>query len=356
MKRAERAQRWWVILTLLAVGCASETLREQSLGHVEAPLAVDRHLELATRYAPWIYHAFHPSKGRQDVPTRVDFDGNLRGDDNWEHLPRFELPPVVSYALLETETHWFIAYHLFHPRDWSYARIGLHETHENDGENLQVVIEKRRGRVVFLWTQAHYFGAVHANQGVGPKEESVRGPLLLVNDAGEPDPHGTHAAVYVQAYGHGIYGAKDPCLDLRVRPGGEVESDESIWILRPADEGEDTPEPSLTPGEVRYHLESTVTKLWPGLADGTLVGEGGLFDGTRHLKRPQIEVDVPRYYEGNRFSGPFGPDRGISPFALCFSFFSDHIGALFFDPANRYPEVLDLPQPWSRTYVGYPFN
>ena len=44
--------------------------------------------------------------GRQDVPTRVDFDGNLRGDDNWESLPRFALPPTVYYAAFHTAQFW----------------------------------------------------------------------------------------------------------------------------------------------------------------------------------------------------------------------------------------------------------
>ena len=37
------------------------------------------------------------------------------------------------------------------------------------------------------------------------------------------------------------------------------------------------------------------------------------------------------------------------------SFWGDQIGALLFDPANRYPELIEVPAPWSRRYMSYPF-
>ena len=142
-----------------------EPLRVDPLRTVGIPPVVDERVELAKLYAPWIYHAVHPTKGRQDLPTRIDFDGNLRGADNWESFPFYELPPTVYYAVVETETHWFLTYHLFHPRDWEHVRLGLHRTHENDGENLQVVVDKRSEHVVLLFTQAHFAGGVYANPG-----------------------------------------------------------------------------------------------------------------------------------------------------------------------------------------------
>ena len=96
-------------------------------------------------------------------------------------------------------------------------------------------------------------------------------------------------------------------------------------------------------------------RIWPGLRDGTLVGEDGLFDGALRYRGPQIDVGVPRYYEGDRFSGPFGADRGIAPFAVDFRFGEGEVGALFFDPARRYAECLVVPQPWSLEYEDYPF-
>ena len=115
-------------------------------------------------------------------------------------------------------------------------------------------------------------------------------------------------------------------------------------------------EPALEDGRVvPYALESTTAKLWPGLADGSLVGRGGLVDGALPLASAQGALEVPRYYEGDRFSGPFGPDRGISPFAVDFRFGAGQVGALFFDPARRYAERLSVPDAWSTSYRDYPF-
>jgi len=346
----------WLCLTNCSGG---GELRRDPLRTVTAPVQSDRHLELARRYAPWIYHEVHPERGRQDLPTRVDFDGDLRGAGNWEHMADYELPPTVYYAVLETETHWFLSYHLFHPRDWSYLRVGFNETHENDGENLQVVVSKAAQRPVLLFTQAHFFGEVHANPDAGfaAGEEGLTAPILTLDSRGVPDAAGPHVGVFVEGYGHGIYGALDPSLELEVGADGATRFAGSGIVFRPARDGEATPEPDpTTPGQVvAYRLASTERTLWPGLRDGSLIGEGGLLDGPSRLEREVIQLEVPRFYEADRFSGIFGPDRGISPFAVCFSFWSDQIGALYFDPANRYPEVLQVPEPWSRTYVDYPY-
>ena len=88
--------------------------------------AKDEHLELARTYAPWIFHAVHPTKGRQDFLAPIDFDGDLNGENNWESFPHYELIPTVYYACVESATHRFLTYHLFHPRDWTSFDIGLH--------------------------------------------------------------------------------------------------------------------------------------------------------------------------------------------------------------------------------------
>jgi len=346
----------WIALLNAPVGA----LREAQPGHNSRPLVVDKELSIARRFAPYVYHSIHPTGGRQDIPTRVDFDGDLVGANSWENMPNFELPPTVYYAVLETETHTFIAYHLFHPRDWSYLRIGINLTHENDGENFAVVVDKARSEPVLLFTQAHYFGRAYANSsaGFGDGKEHLRGPLLLLDEQGRPSPKGRHVGVYVEEMGHGIYGAKDPSVDLTVDAQGGARFGTAGMTLRPARAGDVVAEPrGPLPGVTApYQLESTSAKLWPLLAAGRLTGEGRLLDGAVSLDRPFIKIELPRFYEADRFSGLFGSDRGIAPFALCFSFWSGQIGALFFDPAGRYPELLKVPQPWSTKYLRYPFK
>jgi hypothetical protein len=337
---------------------ACSALRVEPVVRRSGPPLVDEHLELARAYAPWIFHAVHPSRGRQDLPAPVDFDGDLDGGNNWEHLPSCELVPTAGYSVLETATHWFVTWHLFHPRDWELIDLGVHLTHEGDGENLQVVVDKASGDVVLLYTQAHYRGGAYARGGAGfaDGEEELRGEPLLLDESGRPDPRGRHAAVFVESRGHGIYGAGDSCAEVALDAEGRVSFEGHGIVLRPARAGEAVSEPALDALEpVPYQLESMVAKLWPLHLRGELCGEGRLLDGPWPYRDGRVEVDVPRYHEGDRFSGPLGPDRGISPYAVDYGWKKGVLGALYFDPARRHAEVLKVPEPWSLEYVGYPF-
>lgn len=344
-----------VCLALLN-GC-STPLRVDPLVDRTPEATVDDRLELARRYAPWVLKEMHPTKGRQDVCAPVDFDGDFDGENNWETYSTHRLVPTVYYAVLESETHWFIAYHLFHPRDWTTFDLGVHLTHENDGENLQVVVEKESDRVVLLYAQAHYDGRAYADGAkIRGGAYPLCGDVFVVDDDGRPNGDGRHACVFVEWGGHGIYGVTDADAKARIDASGAVTFDEHGRVFRPAADGEpvEEPEPSAN-GPVAYRLESTTAKLWPLLRDGSLVGEGRLLDGAVRLETPETVIDVPRYYEADRYSGPLGPDRGISPFALDFTFDPGRVGALFFDPARRYAECLAIQGVWSTRYVDNPF-
>ena len=106
---------------LLNLTCAGPLVVEP-LGVNDAPPVVDGHLHRRGAIGG-IYHAVHPTKGRQDA--ELDFDGDLRGRQLGELRP---LPPCRRpfYAFLETETHWFLTYggSLVHPRDWEHVRRG----------------------------------------------------------------------------------------------------------------------------------------------------------------------------------------------------------------------------------------
>jgi len=334
--------------------CSATPLRVDPLERRCTEPVVDADLELARRYAPWVFHEVHAGGGRQDLPAPVDFDGNLSGDDDWESFPRCELVPTLYYARLATATHDFLTYHVFHPRDWEPFELpGLHLTHEGDGENLQVVVERASGRVVLLFTQAHYRGDAVAPRGeLGFREEA---PLLLFDDAGRLAADGTHAGVFVESKGHGIYALGDARARV-VRDDGPPRFEREGLVLRPARPGEAVAEPALdAAGPVPYRLESTTAKLWPGVRSGELVGPGRRFDGTVPYEDARVSIELPRFHRGNRFSGPFGPSRGISPFAVDFGWRTGTLGALFFDPAGRYAEVLGA-EGWSQAYEGYPFS
>lgn len=325
-----------------------------------AEIAHEQLTPIVDRYAPFIYASTEKCGGRQDIITNNDFDGDLAGNNNWENFERFELKPTVYYAILETETHYFISYHLFHPRDWDHFTFWLNDTHENDGENFQVIIRKGDGRVVLLWTQAHYRSRVHTRPGSGIEAGAVRiaADFQTVDDGGIPSEIGTHACVFVESQGHGIYGTLDTDSEARLNADGSYGfKGKSGLLFRPARDGEGVREPgNISSGESAYQLDSITVKLWPLLRDGKLTGDGKLLDGSYRYQDELVDIkQVPRFYDANRFSGPFGSDRGISPFALDFTFKRGTLGALFFNPAKRYAERLKISNAWSLRYINYPF-
>ena len=296
--------------------------------------ATERLTRIVELYAPFIYAATDESSGRQDIISNIDFDGDLVGNNNWENFDRFELTPTVYYAILETQTHYFVSYHLFHPRDWNHFTFWLNDTHENDGENFQVVVRKADGRVVLLWTQAHYRSSVYAAPGSGLESGATRiaGEFQTVDSNGVPDEKGTHACVFVESQGHGIYGTLGSDSEARVGADGSFRFIGGSGLLfRPVRPGEEASEPLETSsGSVAYQLDSITVKLWPALRDGQLTGAGKLLDGSYGYQDEFVDIgEVPRFYDGNRISGPFGSDRGISPFALDFSFERGTLGGVF---------------------------
>lgn len=362
-RRLKYFYRTAIFALLSLVGSNAHQLSQARVPEFEnrgsAP-AIEPLTPVVERYAPFIYHATERHGGRQDVISNNDFDGDLVGNNNWDNFQKFQLKPTVYYAVLETETHYFISYHLFHPKDWNHFTFWLNDTHENDGENFQVVVRKSDSRPVLLWTQAHYKSCVYIRAGSGIESASTKivGWFQAVDSNGVPSESGEHAAVFVESQGHGIYGTMDSISEVSLKDDGSYSfKGKSGLLFRPARPGEHVREPEQTSaGAIAYQLDSITVKLWPLLRDEKLTGDGRLLDGSYAYKDEFVDIkEVPRFYDGNRFSGPFGSDRGISPFALDFSFGRGTLGALFFNPAKRYSERLKISDPWSRQYIDYPF-
>lgn len=289
---------------------------------------------LAELVAPWILHETDATLGRQDIPTAMDFDGDNEARDNWEEMPRFELLPTVYYTVVETETHYFVSYHLYHPRDWTRVPLGLQDTHEGDGENAQVVVDKSTMSAVILTTQAHYdmWSYSTGAAGVSHGAQTMRGDFEIISG---------HPVIYVESGGHGIYGSHDPRAANRLaHPAAPVVT------YRPAEIGEPVREPGAPWNEtMRYRLVSLPAYLDKNTAQPSLFAGGGSYEG--HM--------TPRYHAGDRYSGPLGNSRGISPFALGYGWSRGEIGSLFWSPAERYQEALTIEGNWSATYVSHPF-
>ena len=114
--------------------------------------------EIAVHYAPEIHAAVNvllSDSGRGDFLAAADFDGDWKAINNWEHMTEYPLLATVYYSVQETDTHYFVGYYFYHPRD--DAEIWL-DRHENDFEGIMLAIPKEEGRFaapIAMYTQGH---------------------------------------------------------------------------------------------------------------------------------------------------------------------------------------------------------
>jgi hypothetical protein len=188
----------------------------------DKPADADR--EIAARFAPIFYQALG-DRPRSDYITNFDFDGDWRGDNNWENGGNESIPlnAYIYYSVAETSTHYFIQYAVFHPRDYKggevrgailseliregvkrggkYDPTGLADeatlAHENDMEGALVTVEKKgknldHAQVRFVETLHHNTYSHYAAAGV---EQETFSAISLEEQ---------HPVLYIEPKGHGI--------------------------------------------------------------------------------------------------------------------------------------------------------
>lgn len=167
------------------------------------------HQEIAEHWAPVWYQDTDDTDAQADYITAFDFDGDTISQNNWEnlHTEAADLSAVIYWSLVETETHWFVLYADFHPRDWTEDCDPLvpflsSPCHENDMEGAMVVIRKdgsEWGQFQVLYTEAHNALHIFTNDsgitaGSSPNLESA---AVSFED-------GSHPELYVESKGHGV--------------------------------------------------------------------------------------------------------------------------------------------------------
>jgi hypothetical protein len=331
-----------------------------------AQTAGDR--EIASRFAPTFYQALgdHP---RADYITNFNFDGDWRGDNNWQHAddPRFALKAYVYYAVSETATHYFIHYAVFHPRDYKgggrrgpllseairegvkrggkYDPTGLSAeavlAHENDMEGCLVVVAKGGGakaaQVTMVETLSHDRFLRYVPEG---------NPLV---GFGRISVRHDRPQLYVEPRGHGIT-AYAP--DEKSR-GGETLTYQFEGRAGNPEEAKD--------GRTGYELLPLLTTLWPLARKGVGVTYGA-------AQTYQLPAAAPRrsagatsrkanVTAGSAFLGKVGaPNMARPPWG-----WHDRDeraappGQWFFDPANTIKRHFGLGADFLTEYLHAPF-
>jgi hypothetical protein len=304
------------LATLVLAGCALPALT----GAADSSAF---HQELARHYAPVIHQGVASD---QDFITAIDFDGDWIGNNNWENQPGGDLSAYVYYSVVETESHWFLFYSLFHPRD--YTGDPCEDTggcHENDMESIQVVVAKdgtQYGHLQVVQTLAHrniYLYAI--DPAVGQNALKVSGSV---------DLEGNHPIVYVETFGHGIYAHRQILVPYRV-------------VYRVGEQAE-VPE-GLKDEDVSYQLVPIYDTLW---AHRDEIGPGRAFDEPFDYRGHTLPaaIDGDDYGE-DRANTPWGYDQDTGETLLP--------GDWFLDPARALAYHARFEDEFSTTYVYNPY-
>jgi hypothetical protein len=183
---------------------ANAPARRRPEKHTFGPLGIslDPYRDLAEHYAPLLAQEtwFDP---KADYPTRFDYDGDWDGSNNWDSLEEGTSQAYVYYTAMETPTHWFLVYNVFHPRDYSDKCVAG-SCHENDNEGLILAIAKdgsQYGRLQVMETLAHNnIYSYTADSRIRGGVHSINGPIELYQES--------HPVVFIESGGHGIYGSR----------------------------------------------------------------------------------------------------------------------------------------------------
>ncbi|HZG53895.1 MAG TPA: hypothetical protein VEZ40_17455 [Pyrinomonadaceae bacterium] len=330
--------------------------------------------EIASQFAP-VFHQSLGDQRRHDYITNFDFDGDWRGDNNWDNADntRYPLRAYVYYAVSETPTHFFIHYAVFHPRDYKgsgtggrilseiiregvrhggrYDPTGLSGdavlAHENDMEGCLVVAAKagaelREARVVFVETMAHdRFLKYVPDAAAGDKRAFDEVRL----DAGRPE-------LYVEAKGHGVL-----AFD-----GGEKQRQSNGKLVYKFTGRADDPEKSASASaEIGYALLPLSTTLWPRARGGvnqtfgTTYHYGARSFSTAHNPARRMNVNLGAL--GATFRGNKGAPNAARPPWGWFDR-GDRGGARgewFFDPAVTVKRHFKPGGDFSVAYTHAPF-
>jgi len=142
--------------TQVTVAADAATRRAVEKSEFAAAADTNRYRKLAEKWAPFVAQEtwWQP---KADIPTRFDFDGDWNGDNNWDNMDAGTSQAYVHYAAVETNSHWFLHYNFFHPRDYSDNCIAG-TCHENDNEGIILTVRKdgsEFGSLELMETLAH---------------------------------------------------------------------------------------------------------------------------------------------------------------------------------------------------------
>jgi hypothetical protein len=277
-----------------------------------------------------------------DYITRIDYDGDYVGNNNWDNLgypsKARPLPAYVYYSVLETSTHYFICYALYHPADDFICGTGL--SHENDLEGIVMCVKKdgnTYGDLRMVQLQAHhdfYKYTPPGETGIENGDDDINGTIGI--DYTYP---GVHPVVYVEGGGHGLrHEDTGGWLSVRYYYTGNAEDpDIAGW------------------GLCGYDLLSIFAEMWEQRTN--CCGEWHLFDNRGDYTQWGFDVQgLGMNFDGD--SGTEGLDKSSPPWN-----WDDNddggdwlSGDWFMHSAGYHYYRFGWEEPFSTNYIFHPFG
>lgn len=175
------------------------------------------HGDILARYAPYLVQELQCTEFG-DYPTCFNYDGNYTAADNWDHLgidcgsdcdsydggcrSGFPLPAYLYGSVIETGTHYFLCYAVFHPADDFHCNFFQHE---NDLEGIVMMVLKdgsdygRLRMVQLFWHIGFYEFVPPGSEGIYETNDAINGEIELIDG---------HPVVYIEGGGHGLCSGK----------------------------------------------------------------------------------------------------------------------------------------------------
>jgi hypothetical protein len=371
-----------ILITTPFVGLSQSKKKGAATKTTYGAASVARDREVAAAFAPVFYQGLGDNS-RADFITNFDFDGDWRGDNNWDNAEdrRFPMRAYVYYAVSETPTHFFIHYAVFHARDYKgggmggallseviregvrrggkYDPTGLSSeavlAHENDMEGCLVVAAKSgedptRARVVYVETLGHdRFQKYTADSDAAP------GFKRFASEGGRP-------LLYVEPKGHGVsaYGE-----ERRAKDSTDAGSDDSgarrVLVYRYEGRAGDA-ESAGERGEVGYDLLPLYTTLWPRARRGAnetfgVARDFGTLSASAFVGGKASSRRITLGKLGAAFRGRIGAANAARPPWGWFDRTERDVtpGSWFFDPAATIKRDFKAGEDFSLAYTHAPF-
>lgn len=284
--------------------------------------------DLVKRWAPIHYMDVdrtgqYSEGGKSDYITAINYDGDWNALNNWDNLPNYSnsLTAHCYYSVVETDTHWFITYAFFHPRDWTDVFFLYYfDQHENDLEGVLMAVKKdgsQYGALQGAVTVSHsdFFSYNVPGSGLTSGQENIDGSLQFANYSGA-----AHPITAQEAKGHG----------LKAWPQYDINGDGIIYYPSMADIAEMPSD--MYDSNVQYKLVD-------------IFANGGLWD----LRFNTNLFNGP----GGSFKSDYGSGGANAPWAWNDGDDGDvQTGEIATDPAKLFDIYFDGLGNFSRNYIN----